>query len=324
MGRKRRLRLRRSGSGRAGGSGRASGAGQNETGRISGGAGPAGRLGLKGEPDRGMAKGLRDFMNRLREDTMRPDFDRDVYVRGMLEQGAPKELVDLVDGMVSLSANKMSATFATMKAMKEGNLKEAKRLIEEAERLHGYDASVARYHVLNYEGKLEKALALCESNIAGSKEDMLWIDAKADILSQMGRAEERLELYESAHKSVRGTPDWLAGRARALVAVGRLDEAEKIATGILESGEYPDTACVALGEALMARGDHRGAISLFNQVLDIDMNDDRGYIGKAEALAAMGRHREAVEVCDMRLNVSKASGQLKRVRDRVLAVMDDE
>ena len=321
MGRKRRLRLRRSNSRRAGGSG---GAGRNETGQISGEASLAVRFGLEDGPDFGGGSKLRDFMSQLYKDTAQPDFDRDAYVRGMLEQGAPKEMADLVDEMVSLNANKeMSATLATMKAMKEGDPKEAKRLIEEAERLHGYDASVARYHVLNYEGKLEKALALCESNIAGGQEDMLWIDAKADILSQMGRAEERLELYDTWQKRFGEHPDWQSGRARALVGVGRLNEAEQIAVGIIEGEGYPDTACVALGELLMARGDHEGATKLFNRVLDIDINDDRGYIGKAEALAATGRYREAVEVCDMRLNVSKASGQLIRVRDRVLALMND-
>ena len=322
MGRKRRLRLRRADSRGAGGSGRAGGAGQSKTEHNSGG-GLAERFGLKGEPDRDKAKGLRDLINQLRRDTMRPDFDRDAYVRGMLEQGAPKELVMLVDGMVHLSKDKeMSASVAVLSAINVGNLGEAKRLIEEAERLHGCDMSMHRYEILDCEGKLEEALTLCEDNIVGDKGEMRWIDAKAGILNQMGRAEERLELYETWQKKFGEHPDWQAGRARALVGVGRLNEAEQIATGILESGEYPDTACVALGEVLMARGDHKGAVKLFNRALDMDESDDRGYIGKAEALAAMGRRKEALKVCDMRLDLSKASGQLKRVRDRILVLAE--
>ena len=72
----------------------------------------------------------------------------------------------------------------------------------------------------------------------------------------------------------------------------------------------------------MARGDHKGAVKLFNRALDMDESDDRGYIGKAEALAAMGRRKEALKVCDMRLDLSKASGQLKRVRDRILVLAE--
>ena len=166
---------------------------------------------------------------------------------------------------------------------------------------------------------MEEALALCESNIAGGGDDMGWIGAKADILNQMGRAEERLELYEASQKRFGDRPDWQAGRARALVGVGRLDEAEQIAVKAAEGEKCPGAAWIALGELLMARGDHRGASKLFEQVLDMDGEDDRGHIGKAEALAATGRYREAVEACDMRLNESKMSGQLKRVRDRILA-----
>ena len=321
MGRRRRLGPRRSGSGRAGDSG---GAGRNQTGRISGGADLAGRFGLEGEPDRDKHKPLRDFVRRLNDYRMRPDFDRDAYVKSMLEWGAPKELADLADGILNLDADeKVSMLTAITAACKEGNYNEAKRLVKEADML-GHSTSIYRYDILEWEGRMGEALALCKNNIAGSKDVMGWIGNKADILNQMGRAEERLELYEGTRKRFRKHPDWQAGRARALVGVGRLNEAEKIAVKVAESEEFPDVACIALGEVLMARGDHNGAIKLFNRVLDMDENHDGAYIGKAEALAALGRHKEAVEVCDMRLNEAKLSGHLKRVRDRILSHADGQ
>ena len=324
MGRKRRLRPRRSNSMKADGSGRAGGAGRNETERISWGADMAGRFGLKGEPGPGKGKILRAFMDRLYENASRPDFDREAYLELMAAEGAPKDLVEFVDWVLGTGADKEKPkSVAIVGALRDGDYDQAKRLVKEAE-LDGEDTSTYRYHILEWEGKMEEALALCESNIAGSKDDMGWIGAKADILNQMGRAEEWLELYEACQKRFGERSDWQAGRARALVAVGRLNEAEQIAVKAAESEEYPDVAWIALGEVLMARGDHEEATKLFNRVLDMDGDDDRGYIGKAEALAAMGRRREAVEVCDMRLSESKMSGHLKRVRDRILASTDGQ
>ena len=296
MGRKRRLRLRRSGSGSAGGSGR---------------AGPG------GEPGRGLA-------DRSGGHAMRPDFDADAYLKSMTERGAPDDMVEFLGALLdSREDGEMPAVVGILAALKDGDYNEAKKFLKEAEQ-DGYSTPMYRYWILECEGELEEALALCEDNIAGGKDDMRWIDAKADILNQMGRAEERLELYEIWQKKFGEHPGWQAGRARALAGVGRLNEAEQVATGIVESGEHPGIACIALGEALMARGDHKGAVKMFDQVLDMDMDEDAGYIGKAEALAAMGRHKEAVEVCDMRRNETKKSGHLKRVRDRILSHADGQ
>ena len=325
MGRKRRLRLRRAGSGGMGGSGRKGGAGQDGAAPAAGRVDLAGRFGLRGEPDYYKVEVMVELVDRIRRDIMRPDFDRDAYVESMRAQGIPEEAVDLVDEAIAMNADKkMCASIAVMDAIKGGRLDEAKRLIEEAERRYGCDESASRYDVLDYEGKFEEILVLCDKRIASDRTDTYWINAKADALNQMGRAEEQLELYENARKSVRGTPGWLAGRARALVAVGRLNEAEQIAVRLAESEERPDTACVALGEILMARGDPKGAIKLFNRVLDMDKFDDRGFVGKANALAALGRHKEAVEVCDILLNDAPIRGRLKRTRDRIISLMDDK
>ena len=324
MRRRRRLRLRRLNSRKAHGSGRAGGAGRNKTERISGGADLAGRFGLKGEPGPGKGKVLRDFMDRLYEDARRPGFDRDAYLKSMAARGAPEEMVGLAGALLGARvAAEAPVPFDIIGALKDGDYDQAKRLIKEAD-LRDEDTSMYRFWVLEWEGRMEEALALCENNIVGGGDDMRWINAKANILNQTGRAGEWLELYEGTRKRFRENPDWQAGRARALVAVGRLDEAEKIAVGIMESVGYHGTACVALGELLMARGDHKGAIKMFNRLLDMDENENGGYIGKAEALSATGRYREAVEVCDMRLNESKTSGRLKRVRDRILALADGQ
>ena len=323
MRRKRRLRLRRSSSKNAGGSGRA-GAGRNETERISGGADLAGRLDLNKVRNFDGERAFRDFIDRIAEDAERPNFDRDAYLKSMVAQGASKEMVEITAGFLDSRANrKMSGVVAIMSAIKDGRYEEAKTLVEEAERL-GYNTSMYRYYILDWEGKMEELLTLCEGNIVGSAGAMPWIDAKAEILNEMGRAEERLELYEGTRKRFGEYPYWQAGRARALVGVGRLDEAEKIAIEVVESGEHLDIACIALGEALMARGNPEGAVEMFDRVLDMEWNDDRCCIGKAEALAAMGRIKEALEVCDTRLNRIKMSGRLKRALDRIRALADEQ
>ena len=323
MGRKRRLRLRRAGSGGTGGSGRKGGAGQDGAAPAAGGADLAGRFGLEGEPDYYKVEIMVEVADQIRRDAMRPDFDRDAYVKSMRAQKIPEEVVGLVDEMIAINADKkICASIAVDHAIKEGRLDEAKRLIDEAERRYGCDESTSRYEILDYEEKFGEILAFCDKRIASDRTGTYWIDAKADALNQMGRTEEQLGLYENARKGLRGTPRWLAGRARALVAVGRLNEAEQIAVRLAESEEWPATACVALGELLMARRDHNGAIKLFNRVLDMDKFDDRGFVGKAEALAALGRHKEAVEVCDILLNQAPIRGRLKRTRDRILALMD--
>ena len=262
-------------------------------------------------------------MDLLYEDAGRPDFDKDAYLKSMTAEGVPREMVELVDWILSARAGKAPMPIAIIGALKDGDYDEAKRLVEEAGQ-DDYSISMCRYYILECEGKMEEALALCESNIVGGKDDMEWIGAKANILNQMGRAEERLELYEACQKRFGDRSDWQAGRARALVAVGRLNEAEQVAVKAAESEGCPDAAWIALGEVLVARGDHKGAVKLFDRLLDMDGDDDRGYIGKAEALAAMGRHKEALKVCDMRLNESKMSGHLKRVRNRILVLADGQ
>ena len=130
-----------------------------------------------------------------------------------------------------------------------------------------------RYRILDCEGRLGEAPALCDGRIASDGSDVSWINAKANILNQMGRTGDQVKLYVGAHRNLRKDSDWWAGRARALVAVGRLNEAEEIALKMAGEERRPGVACVALGEVLMARGDRKGAINLFNKASDINEFD---------------------------------------------------
>ena len=274
------------------------------------------RFGLKGEPKKHDEKML-IFLEALKDETSRPDFDRDKFIR---THNFSKEMIEIIDGMISINKDKkLSSMLSIGEAISDGNLDEAKRLIEEAEMLQGDTNYVTRYQILEYEGKFEEALALCNKSLA-SKPDLLMIAYKASVLREMGRMQEQLDLFEHWKTHFRDDPDFLAERGRALAAVGRLDEAEKVIIKALElDDEFPVYQFLAMGEIQLARGDHEGAIKLFNRVLDIDENEADAYVGKANALVAMGKHEQAILVCEQFLSRAPIRGRLKRTQDRIRA-----
>lgn len=274
------------------------------------------RFGLEGEPNE-RGERLRNFLNMITKETSRPDFNRDEFIRA---NNFNEGLIELIDGMIEQNKDqRLSAIMSIGHAVSEGRLNDAKRLIDEVERRYDYNDVMNRYQILEYEGKFEEALALCDKVLA-SKPDMYIVEHKAEVLREMGRIQEQLNLFDQWDAHFHDDPKLLAGRGRALVATGRLDEAEKTILRALElDDDLPILQYIALGELQLARGDPKGAIKIFNRTLDIDENETDAHVGKANALAALGKHEQAILVCERFLRRAPIRGRLKRVRDRIQA-----
>ena len=274
------------------------------------------RFGLEGEP-KAKDEELRNFLDMIKKETSRPDFDRDEFIRA---NNFNEELVRIIDGMIDLNKDEEHSTIMSIgHAISEGRLDEAKRLIDEVERRYGYKSVLERYEILDYEGKFEDVLALCDESLA-SKPDMFMVERKAEVLREMGRIQEQLDLLDQWEAHFRDDSQFLASRGRALVAAGRLDEAEKTTLRAIDmEHDLPIIQYITLGELQLARGDPEGAIKLFNRTLDIDENETEARIGKANALASMGKHEQAILVCEQILRRAPIRGRLKRVRDRIRA-----
>lgn len=282
----------------------------------SGGSDFVKRFGLDREPKERDDEVLA-FYDAIKSETSRPDFDRDEFVRANNFSG---EVVEIIDGIIAINNDeKLSSIMAIGEAISEGRLDEAKRLIYETERRYDHIDVINRYQILDYEGKFEEVLVLCDRGLA-SEPDTFVIELKAATLREMGRIREQLDLFDQWDAHFHDDPDFLAARARALVAAGRLDEAEKTALRSHElDDDLPIHVYIAMGELQLARGDPEGAIKLFNRVLDIDENEDDAYVGKANALAAMGKYEQAVLVCERFLSCAPIRGRLRRTRDRIRA-----
>lgn len=274
------------------------------------------RFGLEGKPKE-TGEGLRTFLDMIKRETSRPDFDRDEFIRA---NNFNEELVKIIDGMITINKDEeLSAKMSIGQAIHEGRLDEAKRLMDEAERRYGYDDVLNRYQILEYEGKFEEALVLCDKSLASEPRPYM-VERKADMLREMGRMQEQLDLFDQWDAHFHDDPKFMAAHGRALVAAGRLDEAEKTTLRALElNDDLPIREFLALGELQLARGDPEGAIKLFNRVLDIDENEVDAHVGKADALAVMGKHGQAVLVCERFLRRAPVRGRLKRARDRIRA-----
>ena len=259
---------------------------------------------------------LATFYNMIQSEASRPDFDRDKFIRA---NNFSKEVIELIDGIININKDEqLSGMMSIGQAMSEGNLEEAKRLIDEAER-RGYNHFTERYMILVYEGKFEEALELCSKNMASNPSRYV-IECMADVLREMGRMQEQLDLFDQWDAQFHDDPKFLAARARALVAARQLDEAERATTRSLElDDDLPILQFITLGEIQLAHGNPEGALDLFNRTLDMDKNETDACIGKANALAAMGKYEQAILVCEQFLRRVPIRGQLKRTRDRIRA-----